>query len=327
MEFHPAAVFLAGLVVVVIGAEMLLRGASRFAAMLGIRPIVIGLTIVSVGTSTPELAVGITAAAEGKGPLAVGNIAGTNIFNILFILGLSALLRPLPVRLMSIKLDVPVMIGSALVLIVMAWDGVLSRFEGVGLLLAAFVYTVAMVQLSRLEVRAMQREFSEEYSAAAVGAGRGIGDGIRNVTLLAAGIAAAIVGAQWLVAGATDIAETYGVSDALIGLTIVAMGTSAPELATTLMATYKNDRDVAIGNLIGSSTYNILVILGITCVVAPGGVNVSDEILWIDLPLAAAVALVCLPVFKSERLVSRREGGVFVAAYLAYLSVLLFARS
>jgi len=330
MTLHPAIIFLGGLVVIVLGAEMLLRSAARIAGMLGVRPIIIGLTVVSVGTSTPELAVGIAAAAEGRGAMAVGNIAGTNIFNILFILGLSAWLRPLALHLLSIKLDVPVMIATALALILMAWDGVLSRNEGLLLLFAAVIYTVALVRLSRRESGAMRREFAEEYGAERVMPPPGAalpytpwGLGVWNALLLLAGMAITVLGAELLVSSATSIAQAYGVSDAVIGLTILAIGTSAPELATTLVATVKDDRDVAIGNLIGSSIYNVLVILGLTCVVAADGIDVSREILWIDLPLAALVAMVCLPVFRSGQAVSRREGAMFVVAYLAYLVSLL----
>ncbi|MBC7955559.1 MAG: calcium/sodium antiporter [Cytophagales bacterium] len=318
---------MAGLVVILLGAEMLLRGASRIAVMLGIRPIVIGLTVVTVGTTMPELAVGVTSALEGKGSLAVGNIAGTNIMNILFILGLSALIRPLPMRLLSIQLDVPVMIASSLALIAMAWDGVLSRTEGSLLLLGAAAYTVAMVPLNRRETRALKREFAEEYNAAALGTRRSAPHATWNTLLLLVGIALTVLGARLLVSSAVNIAQAWGVSDAIIGLTIVAIGTSAPELATTVMATLRNDRDVAVGNLIGSCIYNVLVILGITCMVAPDGVAIGRDILLIDLPLAAAAAVLCWPVFRTDRLVSRLEGGSFVCAYLAYLGWLVFVRS
>ncbi len=332
---HPAAVFLGGLVVIVLGAEVLLRGASRIALLLGIPPILVGLTIVSVGTSAPELAVGITAVAEGKGPLAVGNIAGTNILNILFILGLSAWMRPLPLQLQSIRLDVPVMIATALLLIFMAADRTLSRLDGWVLLALAAVYTTALVRTGRRESAAMQREFAEEFPKAQALPPHGSALPRRTATayawntlLLVAGMALTVLGADLLVAGASAIAAAHGVSDAVIGLTIVAIGTSAPELATTVIATLKNDRDVAIGNLIGSSIYNILVILGLTCVVAPApGVPLTGEILWIDLPLAALVALVCLPVFRSGRMVSRIEGAAFVAAYLIYLGTLVLVRA
>lgn len=334
MTLHPFITFLAGLIIIIVGAELLLRGASHIATLLKIKPIIIGLTVVSVGTSMPELAVGITAAMEDKGALAVGNIAGTNIFNILFILGLSALIRPLPLHLLSIKLDVPVMIATALVLIAIAWDGLLNRAEGLVLISAAIIYTIALIQLSKRESAAMRHEFAEEYGAGSVKLPAGIvlprtrlNIGLWNGLLLMLGIFLTVLGAELMVTGATGIAQSYGISDAVIGLTIVAIGTSAPELASTMLATFKNDRDVAIGNLIGSGIYNILVILGITSTVAPSGINVSDEILMIDLPLAAIVAMVCLPVFKSDRLVSRREGLFFVIAYLIYFSSLFLLRT
>lgn len=326
VELHPALIFLGGLVVVILGAEVLVRSASTVAAMLGISPIVVGLTIVSVGTSAPELAVGIAAVTEGKGGLAIGNIAGTNIVNILLILGLSAAIRALPIRMQSIKLDVPAMIGAAVALLIMSLDGMLSRGEGALLLVAAVCYTALLVRESRRESAAVKREFNEDFALSSSPAGKRGKRFAWQTALLLAGIALTVLGADLLVAGAVNIARAYGVSDAFIGLTIVAIGTSAPELATTLVSTIRNDRDVAIGNLIGSSVYNILVILGLTMLAAPHGIEVQRDILWIDLPLAAIVAAVCLPVFRSGARVSRTEGALFVAAYLAYLSALVAFR-
>lgn len=320
--------FFAGLVLVVGGAELVLRGASRLAGLLGINPMVIGLTIVSVGTSAPELAVGLTAVAEGRGALAVGNIAGTNMLNILFILGLSAAIRPLSLQRLSIKLDLPVMVMASLALVAMAWDGVLSQTEGFVLIGAAVLYTAVLIHFTRRERAATYKEAAEEQGASPVTPPP---KGFVNVLLLfglvIAGIAVTVWGADLLVNGAVGIARTVGVSDAIIGLTIVAIGTSAPELATTVVATIKDERDVAVGNLLGSSSYNILAILGATCAASPGGVQVSDEILLIDLPLAVAVALVCIPVFTSDRRISRREGVFFVATYLAYLTWLIVTRT
>lgn len=328
VSIESVAVFLVGVVLVVSGAELVLRGASRLAALLGIKPMIIGLTVVAMGTSAPELAVGITAAAEGRGALAVGNIAGTNVFNILFILGLSALIRPLPLHLRSIKLDLPVMIVAAIALVGMAWDGVLSRFEGTLLLGAAVLYTIVLVHLTGRERAAIKREFAEEYGVPSAGSSARSGTGMAwYVGLMVCGIAVTVWGADLLVSGAVGIARQLGVSDAIIGLTIVAIGTSAPELATTAVATFKDERDVAVGNLVGSSIYNILAILGITCIAAPDGVHVSREILLIDLPLAAAVAVVCAPVFTSDRLISRWEGAFFVVSYLAYLASLIVMRA
>lgn len=327
MTLHPAIVFLGGLVVIILGAELLLRGATRIAAMLRVKPILIGLTVVAIGTSMPELAVGITAVTEGKGPLAVGNIAGANILNILFILGLSALIRPLPMHVLSIKLDVPVMIATAFALMWMAWDGVLNRTEGLLLLGGAVAYVVLLVRMSRRESAQTRHEFVEEYSPKVLLAASAARRAGWNAFLLIAGIALTLLGADLLVAGAVSIAQALGVSDAVIGLTIVALGTTAPEFTTAMVATLKDDRDVAIGNLIGSNITNVLVVLGLTSIVAPGGIDVGEEILRIDLPLAAAVALACLPVFSSNRTVSRLEGGLFVTAYLLYLGSLLFIRA
>lgn len=309
--------------IIILGAEVLLRGAARIAAMLGLRPILIGLTVVAIGTSAPELAVGITAATEARGSMAVGNIAGTNAFNILFILGLSAAIRPLPLQLLSIRLDVPVMIASALVLLLMAWDGQLNRFEGAILVAGYIAYMIALIRLDRRETAEVKQEFSHEYSPEALKVGRGWLHATWHTVLLVVGIALTILGANLMVAGAVSIAQSMGVSDAIIGLTIVALGTSAPELATTILSTIKNDRDVAVGNLVGSSISNILLILGITCLVSPTGLDVSRDILWVDLPLAAAVAIACYPVFRSDRMVSRREGTVFVLCYLVYLGLLI----
>lgn len=327
MTIHPALIFIGGLVVIVVGADVLLRGATRLAAMLGIKPIMIGLTVVAVGTSAPELAVGIAAVLEDKGGLAVGNIAGTNIFNILFILGLSAAIRPLPLHLQAIRLDVPVMIASALALFFMALDGVLSRVEGIILVSAALAYTATLIRWSRRENAATKQEFAEEFSPEALGARRGFAHGAWNTTLLASGIGLTVLGGDLMVSGAVSIAQMFGVSDAIIGLTIMAIGTSAPELATTVIATLKDERDVAVGNLVGSSISNILIILGLTCIAAPRGIDVSDDVLKIDLPLAAAVAIACYPVFRSDREVSRREGIVFVSIYLTYMATLILLRA
>ena len=323
----PALIFLGGLATILFGAEWLLRGATRIATRFGISSLLIGLTVVSVGTSTPELAVGLAAVAEQKGSLAVGNIAGTNILNILLILGLSAAIRPLPTRLLSVRLDVPMMIVIAVGMLVMALDGVLSRAEGAVMLAAAVLYTIAIVYLSRIEQVAIRRQFAHALGPAAAPPPAGLGAGLIEVLQLVAGMVLTVLGAELLVGGAVQIARDFGVSEAFVGLTIVAIGTSAPELVTTLIATARNDRDVTIGNLIGSSIYNVLCILGLTVMAAPQPVEFSRDLLWFDLPVAALVPIVCLPVFRSDRMVSRREGLMFVAAYLVYLGWLLATRT
>lgn len=325
--WHPGLVFLAGLLIVTLGAELLLASATRIANLLRISPIVIGLTVVAIGTSLPELAVGITAAAEGRGSLAVGNVAGANVMVLLLVLGLSAALRPLPIPPQVLRLEVPAMVGAALALILMSLDGVLTRTEGALLLLAALFYTALVVQSGRRDRRPVSEEFLQQYAEPLPPLDWRRMSFVRNGLLLAAAIALTVLGAELLVAGASALAASLGVSDAVIGLTIVALGTSSPELVTTVVATLRGDRDVAIGNLLGSGVYNILAILGTVVLTAPQGIDVGRDLLLIDLPIAAAVALVCWPVFRSDHMISRGEGLAFVAAYLVYLGVLLLMRT
>ncbi|MGB3834391.1 MAG: calcium/sodium antiporter [Mesorhizobium sp.] len=313
-----------GLVALVAGAEMVVRGGSRLAGLIGIPPILIGLTIVAVGTSTPELAVGIEAALHGNGSLAVGNIAGTNTFNILFILGLSALLMPLSLEMRTLRFDLPVMTVAALALLAMAWNGVLTRVEGALLVAGGILYTGAIIRWARRESRAVIAEFSREYPVPPPNGGlRKAGP---SLSLLVAGIVVIVIGADWLVGGAVDLARMIGVSDAFIGLTVVAIGTSSPELVTTVVSTLRQERDIAVGNLIGSSVYNILFILGMTAMAPAGGIVVEPALIHVDIPVMSAAAIACIPVFLSGRRVSRAEGGAFVVAYLAYLTYLVVAR-
>jgi cation:H+ antiporter len=301
--------FVLGLGLLVIGAELITRGASRVAAVLGISPMIIGLTIVSVGTSAPELAVGIVAGAQGKGGLAVGNIAGTNLLNLLFILGLSALLRPLPLHLQIFKLELPVIVLAAALMAALAWDGVLSGVDGVILLGVGLCYTIALIWITRGASQRAKQEFREEYGPESVPPRLTWRGKAWYGTMLLVGIALTVVGAEFLVRGAVDIALSLGVSATVIGLTIVAIGTSSPELVTTIITTIKDDRDVAVGNLLGSSIYNILIILSIPCMISPNGLPVERQLLWVDIPLMAGVAIGAIPVFITGKCVSRLEGG------------------
>lgn len=317
--------FIFGLAIITIGAEVLLKGASKIAYLLKIKPIVIGLTVVSIGTSLPELAVGLTAVHSDSGDIAVGNIAGTNIVNILFILGLSAAIRPLSLHLKSIKTEIYTMIAAAVVLLILSLDGKLYHIDGILLLALGVAYLYLIVKSSKTETEEVQHNY--ELTLQHTQPSPILLQWFWNAFLLIAGIVATIYGADFLVSGAVEMARYFGMSDAVIGLTIIAIGTSAPELATTLVATFKNQRDVAVGNLLGSSIINIFIILGITVIATPGGIDVSKDLLWFDLPLAALVAIVCYPVFKSDQMVSRREGIVFVSLYITYLLFLLFYRT
>ena len=336
MELTPDAwlIFIAGFLLLVVGAELVVRGASRLAALLGVKPLLIGLTIVSIGTSMPELAVAITAGLQGSGPLAVANVAGTNLVNILLILGLSALIRPLALHLQVLNLDLPMMIVAAAALAGLASDGVLTQLEGLLMLLAAALYTVAVVRASQEESQLVKKEFEDICGDGFMNSCRPArsrrGDAILNrakyATILLAGMAITVVGAGWLVDGSIAIARSLQVSEAVIGLSVVAIGTSAPELVTTIVATLRHERDVAIGNLLGSSIYNVLLILGLAALAAPSGLNVTRNLQLFDIPLMTLVALACVPVFLTGRCISRMEGGLGVAAYLIYLIWLVMFR-
>jgi cation:H+ antiporter len=310
----------AGLVALLAGAELLVRTATRLAVSLGVPPLVVGLTVVSLGTSMPELAIGIDAARTGSPGLAVGNIVGTNLVNLLLILGLSALMAPIVLERRTLRFDLPAMTLAALLLYVLARDESLDRWDGVLLCVGGAAYTWGVLRAGRRDATtddvppiAPDAAPSRPWPLDALG--------------LLAGIVVIVVGAELLVSGAVDAARSLGVSDAVIGLTVVAVGTSAPELVTTVLSTIRGERDVALGNLLGSSVYNIAFVLGVTVLAAPGSVEVPQEVLEADLVLLAGVALATVPVFVTGRRISRAEGGVFVAAYAGYLAWLLATRA
>lgn len=326
MLLSTILLFLLGLVVLTVGAELLLKGASKLAAMMNIRPIVIGLTIVSIGTSLPELAVGIKAIKSGADDIVLGNIAGTNLVNILLILGISAAIRPLPIHQKTVRSEVVVMIIAALLLFLLALDGRLSFWEGALLFALGVVYIVFIIKKSRNEHASVVKEFDEEYEPDTPNGMSLWQIWTWNATLLLGGMITTIYGADLLVDNAIIIARFFGMSEVVIGLTIIAIGTSAPELATTMVATFKNDRDVAIGNLMGSSIINIFLILSTIILVSSNGLAISADLLWVDLPLVALVAIICYPVFRSDQQVSRKEGMFFVCLYLMYLIYALVFR-
>ncbi|WP_145030563.1 calcium/sodium antiporter [Caulifigura coniformis] len=310
--------FTAGMLTLVGGAELVVRGASHVATRLGVSPMVIGLTIVSIGTSAPELAIGITAARHGNGALAVGNIAGTNVFNLLFILSLSAVIRPLSLRVQLFRLELPMIVLSAGLMLGLGLDGNLSRADGFVMLMGGITYMIGLYYFTRVAASATtKKEYREEYGPQAVKWSRKALS--FNVAMLLGGITLSVIGANWLVDGATALARAFGVSEAIIGLTIVALGTSAPELVTTLISTLRNDRDVAIGNLLGSSIFNIMVILALTCLLVPGGLPVERDLMLFDVPLMALVAFGAVPIFLTGHRVSRLEGGTGVTLFITYM--------
>ena len=319
--------FVLGLELLIGGASLVVHGASRVATLLGVSPMVIGLTIVAIGTSTPELAVSISSGLKGNGGLGVGNVAGANVFVMLFVVGISAVWRPLPLDMQVFKLELPMIVIAALLMTALAWDGSLSRLDGCIMLLGGLTYTVLLIWMTRKASAATKREYREEYGPQTLPVTRPKWPvRLGYAMMLLIGIAFTVAGSELLVQGAASIARGVGVSAALIGLTVVAFGTSSPELITTIVSTYKGDRDVAVGNIMGSGVYNILVILSIACIVTPGGLPVERELLSFDIPLMAGVAIGAIPVFLTGKRISRGEGALGIAIYLAYLMWLAFFR-
>jgi cation:H+ antiporter len=316
--------FLAGLVALVLGASALVRGASKLALSFGISPLVVGLTIVAFGTSAPEVAVSAGAALDGQTDIAVGNVVGSNIFNVLFILGISALITPLVVDVQLIRQEVPIMIGASLLLLALGLDGQVSLTDGALLLGLLVAYTVFLVVQSRRQTQAAADEYAAEVRPAEAGAW----DARMPVQigLIVVGLALLVLGSDWLVTAAVAFAKALGVSDLVIGLTIVAAGTSMPEVATSITAAIKGERDIAVGNVVGSNTFNILGCLGLSSLLSgSAGLGMAPSVMAFDIWVMLAVALACLPVFLSGREIARWEGGVFVAYYVAYVAYLILA--
>jgi cation:H+ antiporter len=310
--------FVGGLAALVGGAEMLVRGASRLALSLGISPLVVGLTVVALGTSAPEMAVSVGAVINGSTDLAVGNAVGSNIFNVLGILGIAALITPLIVHLQVIRQEVPIMIGSALLLLVLALDGRLGVLDGVLLTVLLAAYVVFLIGQSRA---AGADSSADDLPAPA--AGGWSATGWAQALLIVVGLALLVGGAEMLVTAAVSFARLLGMSEVVIGLTIVAVGTSMPEVAATVMAAIKGERDMAVGNVVGSCVFNMLGVLGLASLVSGNGLAVPASVMNFDLWVMLAALTACLPIFFTGREVARWEGALFLAYYAAYTAFLI----
>lgn len=311
MSAISVLLLLVGLVVLVAGGELLVRGGSGLGRAFGLSPLLVGLTVVAFATSAPELAVSTGAALSGAPGLAVGNVVGSNITNVLLVLGLAALVLPVCVRGQLLSTDVPVMIAASVLLLLLALDGTVSRLDGVVLVVALVVYVALSVRQTRRRV------------------GAGTGDRkmrsrpLVDVARVVVGVGLLVLGARLLVSAATTIAEAAGISDLVIGLTVVAIGTSLPEAATSVIAALRGERELAIGNVVGSSIFNVGAVTGITASVAPGGVPVDPAAIRFDIPVMVAVAVALLPVIFTHGEIARWEAIVFLAYYAAYVSYLL----
>ena len=299
-----------GLVLLYFGAEGLVRGSSSLALRLGVGPLLVGLTVVAFGTSTPELVVSLKAAYLGQGDISVGNVVGSNICNIGLILGFSALIIPIKVASQIVRIDTPIMIATTVLALFLLHDGSLSRAEGIVLFVLLIAYVLFSIRLAKNQAAdALAGEFTEEIKISKWGVGQ-------DIAFILAGLVMLVFGARFLVDAAIDIAKAAGLSEAVIGLTIVAVGTSLPEFATSLVAAIYKEADIAVGNVVGSNIFNILGILGISAAVTPLS---SAGITGIDLGVMAAFALALWVFSRTGYRITRSEGFLMLAAYAAYI--------
>lgn len=301
--------FLGGIVLLVVGADLLVRGASRLSLSIGLSPLIVGLTVVSFGTSAPELAVSVKAAFAGTTEMAFGNVVGSNICNVLLILGLAALAAPLEIAPAVLRRDLPVLLALSLLTALLASDGRLGAVDGLVLLAGGLAHAALSF---RQERRAPEAVVGEAPLPA-----RRHGRLLDALSILS-GLALLVVGADLLVGAAVEFARAAGVSELVVGLTVVAVGTSLPEIAASVLASIRGARDIAVGNVVGSNVLNLAIVLAFTAIVAPGGVVVPSDALRFDTPVMIAAAFLCLPVFLRDRRVSRGEGLLFVLLYALY---------
>jgi cation:H+ antiporter len=338
------AAILAGLVLLVGGGELLVRGASALAGRLGMSPLIVGLTVVAFATSAPELAVTLGSVARGEPGLAVGNVVGSNIANVLLIVGTSALILPLLVKVQLVRIDIPFMLALSVLFFLLAMDGGFSRTDGGILFVLLVLYISIAIILGRRDTSGHLDDVESLHgpgaSISAASAGRvGQTAGVqteeiveaveaveedsgpiwRDVVFLLLGVGLLVIGADVLVGGAIGIATAFGVSDLIIGLTVVAIGTSLPELATSIVAVRRGQRDLAVGNVVGSNIFNIGAVTGLAAMIAPAGLPVPESALALDIPLMIAAAFVLLPIAFTGSIIARWEGALLLTLYSAYL--------
>jgi len=297
---------LCGLVLLIAGAELLVRCAVRIAANMKVRPLLIGLTVVALGSSAPQMTVSLQAAFNDTADIAVGSVIGSNIFNILVTLGLSALIIPLRVSRQLVRLDIPLMILASGLVFALALNKQLDRLDGVVLLGGLLIYLALLLRQSR---HSGHHHASHDLPRTSW---------LHNLLLMLAALGLLGLAGHLLLGAAVTLATELGLSERIIGLTIIAVSTSLPELATSLIAAFRGQREIAVGNVIGSNVFNLLGVLGLTALVAPTPLSVSPNALAFDLPVMLGVAALCLPVFYTGYRVTRGEGVLFLGLYLAY---------
>ncbi|MBD3289842.1 calcium/sodium antiporter [candidate division KSB1 bacterium] len=310
-------VFAVGIIVLYFGAEGLVRGSSLLAKNLGIRPIIIGLTVVAFGTSSPEFVVSFVASLHKSQDIALGNIIGSNIANIGLILGVSALIHPLKVHLYTLKKEFPVMILASVVIYLMAFDFKIGFWDGTLLTLGIILFILYQVLVS-LRDRSEHKSLEKEYTSIL----RNGSTYFKNIALVAIGITGLIVGSQMMVKSVITIARELGVSELVIGMTLMAFGTSLPELATSVISAIRKEADICVGNVIGSNLFNILFVVGIITMFNP--LTVTKSTLKLEFPIMLAFTFLLFPILKTKLILNRFEGAVLVAGYVLFVSILIF---
>jgi len=334
MSLTHIVLFVAGLVGLIYGARYLINGASRLATSFGIPPLVVGLTIVAFGTSAPELAAALQASFTGRPALALGNVIGSNIFNVLFVLGAAAIIAPIAVHSQVVKRDVPIMIGISLLMWVLALDNMFGRFDGILFVSLLFAYLVYVFRTTEEKdvllpegAEIPSDSSSDSSSRDDAKADRTSSTRMKNAGLVIVGLAMLTVGSRWLVDSSVEFARALGVSELIIGLTVIAIGTSLPEIATSVLASMRGKGDIAVGNVVGSNLFNILSVIGATATVSPHGIAVPNEALSFDLPIMIGVIVMTLPIFYTGLRISRLEGSLFLGYYVLYtVGLFLIAR-
>ncbi|MCS7236686.1 MAG: calcium/sodium antiporter [Thermoguttaceae bacterium] len=308
-----------GLALLYCGGERLVFGAARLAVVLGIPPLVVGLTVVALGTSTPELAVTVQAVISSTADVGLGNVVGSGIFNILVILGIAAWLQPLEVSARLVRYEVPLMIVVAAGLWGLSSRKNLGWLEGATFLIALLFYMSWLVTQARREHTQFRQSLESEVVPQAPGSWAGP---FAAVVFCAIGITLLWIGSEWTVSGAVRLARLAGVPELVLGLTLVAAGTSLPELATSLAAAIKRNADICVGNVVGSNILNVVAVLAPACLLAPGGLAVNEQLLRLDFPTLLGASVLCFPVFWSGGRIDRVEGGLFIVVYAGYILAL-----
>ena len=304
--------FLGGIGVLYFGAGWLVRGSARLAASLGVSPIVVGLTVVSMGTSAPELMISVVASMTGSPDLAIGNVMGSNLANVGLVLGISAMLRPLHVSARVVTREVPVMILVTIVLLPVIWDEYVGRLEGVLLVAMLFAYLAYVLRTSKEEDTESLGKYDESTRKTVGLSPRTIA---RDVVFVILGIVGLVLGAFAIRESAIALAEAMGISELVIGVTLVSIGTSLPELATCAVAAWRQEADIAVGNILGSNVFNVSGVLGATALVAP--LQISPDVVHFEFPAMMFITVLMVPIVRMRLVIRRREGAVLLGAYLA----------